>query len=175
MTGVPSIVAGLFIYTAFILTLGMRAQSGFAGALALSILMIPVDGPVDRGDAQARPERAARERRTRSACRKWRTILRVVLPDRAARASSPASCSPSPASSARRRRCCSPSFLSQSINQNPFSGPQASLPTFIYDQISRGTDASVDRAWAGALTLILHRHDPQPGRPSSSPASTESS
>jgi phosphate transport system permease protein len=46
-------------------------------------------------------------------------------------------------------------FLSQSINTNPFSGPQATIPTFIWDQISSGTNASIARAWAGALTLIL--------------------
>src|SRR5205823_4476241 len=41
MTGVPSIVAGLFVYTGFVLTLGFE-RSGFAGALALAILMIPI-------------------------------------------------------------------------------------------------------------------------------------
>ena len=46
-------------------------------------------------------------------------------------------------------------FLSQSLNTNLFSGPQASIPTFVWDQISSGTPASIDRAWAGALVLIL--------------------
>jgi len=46
-------------------------------------------------------------------------------------------------------------FLSQSINANPFSGPQAALPTFVWDQIASGTDPSINRAWSGALTLIL--------------------
>jgi phosphate transport system permease protein len=41
MTGIPSIVAGLFIYTWFVLTLGFE-RSGFAGSLALAILLIPV-------------------------------------------------------------------------------------------------------------------------------------
>ena len=45
-------------------------------------------------------------------------------------------------------------FLSQSINPNPFVGPQAALPTFIWDQFTSATDASVDRAWGGALVLI---------------------
>ena len=45
-------------------------------------------------------------------------------------------------------------FLTQSYNNNPFAGPQAALPTFIWDQITSGTSASVDRAWAGALVLI---------------------
>ena len=46
-------------------------------------------------------------------------------------------------------------FLSQSMNWNPFSGPQAALPTFVWDQISSATNASVARAWGGALVLIL--------------------
>jgi phosphate transport system permease protein len=46
-------------------------------------------------------------------------------------------------------------FLSQSINSNPFADPQASIPTFVWDQIASGTNASLDRAWAGALVLIL--------------------
>ena len=46
-------------------------------------------------------------------------------------------------------------FLTQSLNWNLFSGPQAALPTFIWDQISSGTDPSVSRAWGGALVLIL--------------------
>jgi phosphate transport system permease protein len=46
-------------------------------------------------------------------------------------------------------------FLSQSMNTNPFSGAQASVPTFVWDQISSGTPASIDRAWAGAFVLIV--------------------
>ena len=46
-------------------------------------------------------------------------------------------------------------FLSQSINPNPFTGAQASIPTFVWDQINSGTNASIARAWSGALTLIL--------------------
>ena len=44
---------------------------------------------------------------------------------------------------------------SQSINPNPFTGAQASIPTFVWDQINSGTNASIARAWSGALTLIL--------------------
>jgi phosphate transport system permease protein len=46
-------------------------------------------------------------------------------------------------------------FLAQDINLNAFNGSQTSLPTFIWDQISRGTTASVNRAWGAALALIL--------------------
>ena len=46
-------------------------------------------------------------------------------------------------------------FISQSINPNPFKGPQAALPTFIWDQFTNGTDVSVNRAWGAALVLIV--------------------
>ena len=46
-------------------------------------------------------------------------------------------------------------FLAQDMNWNAFDGSQTSLPIFIWDQIARGTQSSLDRAWAGALTLIL--------------------
>jgi ABC-type phosphate transport system, permease component len=46
-------------------------------------------------------------------------------------------------------------FLAQDVNWNAFSGSQASLPTFIWDQIARGTQASLDRAWGGAFALIF--------------------
>ena len=60
MTGIPSIVAGLFILSVLDPASSASSYSGFAGALALAILMMPVGGPLHRGDAQAGPERAAR-------------------------------------------------------------------------------------------------------------------
>ena len=46
-------------------------------------------------------------------------------------------------------------FGAASINFNPFSGPQESLPLFVFDQASLPNNTAVDRAWAGALTLII--------------------
>jgi phosphate transport system permease protein len=152
MTGVPSIVAGLFIYTAFILTLGME-RSGFTGALALTILLIPV--MVRSSEEMLKlVSNELRESAYALGVPKYLTILRVVLPT-----ALPGIITGAMLAVARVMGETAPLlltvFLSQSINWNPFSGPQASLPTFVWDQISRGTDASVDRAWAGALTLIL--------------------
>jgi phosphate transport system permease protein len=45
--------------------------------------------------------------------------------------------------------------VTASINGNPFSGPQGSLPLYIYNEVSQGYPAAVDRAWTGALVLIV--------------------
>lgn len=152
MTGVPSIVAGLFVYTALILTLGWE-RSGFTGALALTILMIPVMVRSSEEMLKLVPN-DLRESAYALGVPKYRTILRIVLPT-----ALPGIITGSMLAVARIMGETAPLlltvFYSASINFNPFEGPQASLPTFVWDQIGRGTQASVDRAWAGALTLIL--------------------
>jgi phosphate transport system permease protein len=152
MTGIPSIVAGLFIYTGLILTLGLD-RIGFTGALSLTILMIPVMVRSTEEMLRLVPNEL-RESAYALGVPKYRTILRVVVPTALS-----GIVTGSMLAIARITGETAPllltMFLSQSINNNPFHGPQASLPTFIYDQVGRGTDASLDRAWAGALTLIL--------------------
>ena len=105
---------------------------------------------------------------------KWRTILRVVLPT-----ALPGIITGAMLAVARITGETAPllltMFISASINFNPFTDPQATLPTFIWDQIARGTPASLDRAWAGALTLILHRRRSSTCWPGCSAGSTESS
>ena len=152
MTGVPSIVAGLFVYTAFVLTLGFD-RSGFAGALALTILMIPIMVRSTEEMLKLVPN-DLRESSYALGVPRYRTILRIVLPT-----ASTGIVTGAMLAIARVAGETAPllltTFLSQSINPNPFSDPQASIPTFIWDQIGQGTDASINRAWAGALTLIL--------------------
>lgn len=152
MTGVPSIIAGLFIYTFWVLTLGFE-RSGFAASLALVILMIPVIVRTTEEMLRIVPN-DLREASYALGIPKWKTILRIVIPTglsgiitgvmlavaRVAGETAPL-------------LLCT--FLSQSMNWNPFSGPQAALPTFVWDQITSGTTASVNRAWGGALVLIL--------------------
>lgn len=152
MTGIPSIVAGLFVYTALVLTVGLE-RSGFVGGVALSILMIPVVVRSTEEMLRLVP-RDLREASYALGVPKYLTVLRVVLP-----AASTGIITGSMLAVARVTGETAPllltTFLTQSINANPFSGPQASLPTFVWDQIGSGTTASVDRAWAGALTLIV--------------------
>ena len=152
MTGVPSVVVGLFIFTAFVLTLGME-RSGFTASLALTILMLPVVVRSTEEMLRIVP-RELREASYALGIPKWRTILKVVLPTATA-----GIITGSMLAVARVAGETAPllltTFLSQSINTNPFKGPQASLPTFIWDQFTSATDASVNRAWGAALVLIV--------------------
>lgn len=152
MTGVPSIVAGLFVYTGFVLTLGFE-RSGFAGSLALAILMIPVVVRSTEEMLKLVPNEL-REASYALGVPKYRTILRIVVPTALNGIITGALLAVARVTGETAPLLLT-TFLSQSINNNPFEGPQASLPTFIWDQIASGTNASVARAWAGALTLIL--------------------
>src|SRR6266496_409262 len=132
MTGVPSIVAGLFIYSAWILVLGFQ-KSGFAGSLALFILMLPVVIRATEEMLKLVPN-DLREAAYALGVPKWRTILRVVLPTLLG-------------------------GINQRIETNPFAGQstphaQESLPTFIFEQFQvavGNTDApAFRRAWGAA-------------------------
>jgi len=152
MTGIPSIVAGLFIYTALILT-GVLEQSGLAAGLALAILMLPVIIRATEEMLKIVPNEL-REGALALGVPKWKVILRIVIPTAISGIITGVMLAV-----ARVAGETAPlllvTFLAQDMNPNPAAGSQASLPTFIWDQISRGTPASVDRAWGGALALIL--------------------
>jgi phosphate transport system permease protein len=151
MTGVPSVVVGLFIYTSVILTLGME-RSGFAASLALTILMIPVVVRSTEEMLRIVP-RDLREASYALGIPKWRTILKVVLPTALSGIITGAMLAIARVAGETAPLLLT-TFMSQSINFNPFQGPQAALPLFIWDQFNSGTTASQDRAWAGALVLI---------------------
>ncbi len=152
MTGVPSIVAGLFVYTAFVLTLGFE-RSGFAASLALTILMIPIMVRSTEEMLRLVPNEL-RESAFALGVPKYITILKIVMPTALTGIVTGAMLAIARVTGETAPLLLT-TFLSQSINTNPFSDPQAAIPTFIWDQIGTGNDASIDRAWAGALTLIL--------------------
>lgn len=152
MTGVPSIVAGLFIYTSWVLTLGFD-RSGTAAALALTILMLPVIVRTTEEMLRIVPN-DLREASYALGIPKWRTIAKVVLPTAIGGIVTGVMLAVARVSGETAPLLLT-TFLSQSINSNPFAGPQAGVPTFVWDQIGSATPASLDRAWAGALTLIL--------------------
>jgi phosphate transport system permease protein len=151
MTGVPSVVVGLFIYTSVVLTLGME-RCGFAASLALTILMIPVVVRSTEEMLRIVP-RDLREAAYALGIPKWKTIVKVVLPTALGGIVTGAMLAVARIAGETAPLLLT-TFLSQSINWNPFSGPQAALPTFIWDQFNSGTDASQARAWGGALVLI---------------------
>ena len=152
MTGVPSIVAGLFIYTFWVLTAGFE-RSGFAASLALVILMIPVVVRTTEEMLKIVPN-DLREAAYALGIPKWKTILRIVIPTALSGIITGVMLAVARVSGETAPLLLTV-VLSQSMNWNPFAGPQAALPTFVWDQVSSGTDASINRAWGGALVLII--------------------
>ena len=152
MTGIPSVVAGLFIYTFVVLTLGV-GQNGFAAALALTLLMIPVMVRSSEEMLRLVP-RDLRESSLALGVPRWRTILRIVIPTALSGLVTGGLLAVARVAGETAPLLLT-TFFTASINTNPFSGPQASLPTFVLNQLNSGTTLTVNRAWAGALTLIL--------------------
>ena len=152
MTGVPSIVAGLFIYTLFILILGFK-YAGIFGALALAILMLPVVVRSAEEMLRLVPD-DLREASLALGVPRWRTILKVVVPTAFGGIVTGIMLA-----IARVMGETAPLLLTvfntDVINYNPFSGPQIALPQYIFNEIGKGLRTSAPRAWAGALTLIL--------------------
>ena len=156
MTGIPSIVAGLFAYALMTLLFGPGSVSGFSGSLALSVLMIPVVVRSTEELLRIVPNEL-REASYALGVPKWRTILRIVLPTAISGIVAGVILAIARIIGETAPLMVAAGFT-QSVNTNFFSGPMMTLPTFVYDQYAyRGVppEAFVDRAWAGALTLIL--------------------
>ncbi|MER5258239.1 MULTISPECIES: phosphate ABC transporter permease PstA [unclassified Streptomyces] len=151
MTGIPSIVAGLFVLSFWILILGFDF-SGWAGAMALAILMMPVVVRSTEEMLKLVPNEL-REASLALGIPKWRTILKVVLPTAIGGITTGVMLAV-----ARIAGETAPVLLlvwvNPMINTNPFEGSQASLPLYIYQQYAAGNQAGYDRAWAAALALI---------------------
>ncbi|MFH8794747.1 phosphate ABC transporter permease PstA [Streptomyces sp. NPDC017941] len=151
MTGIPSIVAGLFVLSLWILILGFD-PSGWAGAMALAILMMPVVVRSTEEMLKLVPNEL-REASLALGVPKWRTILKVVLPTAIGGITTGIMLA-----IARIAGETAPVLLLVSvnpfINTNPFENSQGSLPLYIYQQYASGTQPGYDRAWAAALALI---------------------
>jgi len=152
MTGLPSIVAGLFVLALWVLILH-QGYSGFAGSLALVILMIPVVVRTTEEMLRLVPD-SLREASYALGIPRWRTIRAIVLPT-----ALPGITTGIMLAVARVSGETAPLLLTvfgnTAINVNPFSGPQEALPLFVFSQAGLPNDTALARAWAGALTLIL--------------------
>jgi phosphate transport system permease protein len=151
MTGLPSIVAGLFILALWVLALH-QGNSGFAGSLALTILMLPTVVRSCEEMLKLVPV-SLREASYALGVAKWITVVRIVLPT-----ALPGIITGVMLAVARVMGETAPVLLTvfgnSAINDNPFSGPQASLPLFVFNEVGQSFDTAVNRAWTGALTLI---------------------
>ena len=157
MTGIPSIVAGLFAYALFVLVTGnVGYRSGFGGSIALSVLMIPVVVRSSEEMLKLVPNEL-REAAYALGVPKWLTVLKIVLPTSIAGITTGIMLS-----IARVIGETAPlliiSGLTASMNYDLFRDRMMTLPVFVYTQYSnQGANQAdfVNRAWAGALTLIL--------------------
>jgi phosphate transport system permease protein len=152
MTGLPSIVAGLFVYSFWVLGLS-RGFSGLAAGIALSILMLPIVVRSTEEMLRLVPD-SLREAGLALGLPRWRVIVSIVLP-----AAKNGITTGVMLAIARATGETAPvlltAFALASTNFNPFDGAQTSLPTFIFDQAQSAYDVAIDRAWAAALTLIV--------------------
>jgi len=153
MTALPDVLAGLFIYTLLILTLGGQ-RDGIAVSLALCVTMTPIVARSSEVVLRVVPG-GLREASLALGASSWQTVRRVVLPT--ARSGLVTSLILGVArvagESAPLLIVSAPTTF---FNGNPFNEPQTSLPLFVYTQIRSGeTEAQVRGYGAAALLLTL--------------------
>jgi len=143
MSGVPSIVAGLFIYTTYVNA--TNSFSALAGSFALGILMLPTVALVPDDLRSASFALGARQ---------WRTTMMIVLPTVRSGLITAAILG-----TARVVGETAPLLLTSLSNTsfifNPVQGPIGSLPMYIFGLLQIGTENAINRAWAGSLILLL--------------------
>ena len=157
MTGIPSIVAGLFAYAFFSLILSdPGVRFGLGGSVALSLLMIPVVVRSSEEMLKLVPNEL-REASYALGVPKWLTILKIVIPTSIAGITTGVTLAISRVIGETAPLLLIAGFTA-SMNYNLFEEKMMSLPVFVYTQYANpGTDVQsyLDRAWAGALTLIV--------------------
>jgi len=150
MTGVPSIVMGLFIYLT-VVTLTEK-RTAFAGALALACLMLPVVIRTTEEMLRLVPDEL-RQASLALGARKWRTTLTVVIP-----AAISGIMSGALLAIARAAGETAPIVLVVGITYRPnwslFNGGNTALPALIYNNASSPYEPAVNLAWGAALTLV---------------------
>lgn len=155
LTGVPSIVAALFIYALWVATLGFH-RSGFAVSLSLVLLMVPVIVRATEEMLRIIPM-DLREASYALGAPKWKTITSIVIPTALSGIVTGILLA-----LARVMGETAPLLIlvgySQAINFDMFHGFMGSLPGMMYDQTSAGAGTSAvptERLWGAALTLII--------------------
>jgi len=154
MTALPDIIAGLFVYALFILTLGMQ-KSGLAASLAIGVTMLPIIARASEVVLRLVPG-TLREASYALGSSQWRTVWNVVL----------ATARPGLATAivlgmARGIGETAPVLIvagfSKEFNFNPVSGPMVSLPLYIWNYVHiEGVNAQyVARGFGAGVVLVL--------------------
>jgi phosphate transport system permease protein len=152
LTGVPSIVAALFIYALWVTTFGLQ-RVAFAVSLALVLLMIPVVVRSTEEMLRLVP-RDLREASYALGVPRWKTVMSVVLPTAFSGIMTGVFLG-----LARVMGETAPLLIlgpyTTAINMNLFSGNMAALPTMINQDRNQALQPALDRVWSAALTLII--------------------
>lgn len=153
LSGVPSIVASLFIYSMWVVMFGM-SRSGFAVALALVLLMLPIVVRNTEEMLRVVPN-DLREASYALGVPKWKTISKIVLPTALSGIVTGVMLA-----IARVMGESAPMLIlvatSRIITWDPFGQSQSSLPLFMLDMYKAGnTGAAFDKMWGAALTLVF--------------------
>jgi phosphate transport system permease protein len=121
--------------------------------MALSILMLPIVVRASEEMIKLVPS-SLREASYALGIPRWKTILRVVLPSASAGITTGVTLAIARVTGETAPLLLT-AFGADSINTDPFKGPQSALPLFVFQQASSSFEVAVTRAWAGALTLIV--------------------
>jgi len=152
MSGVPSVVAGLFIFTSVILISPLKT-SGATGALALAVLMIPTVTRTSQEVLLLVPQ-DLREAGLALGATQWKTVATIVVP-----AARNGLITATILGVARIAGETAPLIFTiggaDKLNLNPFKDYQSALPFYVWKGLTLGTPESLQRAWTGILILLV--------------------
>jgi len=156
MTGIPSIVAGLFAYALFAIFLGPGVRLGVVGAVALTVLMIPIVVRSTEEMLRIVPD-SLREASYALGVPKWKTVVKVVLPTALGGIITGVMLAVARVVGETAPLLVTTGVIT-SVNANPFAGRMMNLSVFAYFQYKAPgvpPEPYLARAWAAALTLIV--------------------
>ena len=152
MTALPSIVAGLFIYSTWIIALG-QPRSGLAGGLAISVMMLPIIARAADVVLRVVPGNL-REASFALGASRWKTVWHVVLPT-----ARPGLATALILGIARGIGETSPVLITSGnaafLHTDPRSGVMTSLPLYIFSTVRSGVPLQISRAFGTAATLLV--------------------
>jgi phosphate transport system permease protein len=157
MSGLPSVVAGLFIYAVFIIPYGGTSEllgfNGFMASLALSMIMLPTITRTVEVVLRLVPD-GLREASLSLGASRARTVWSVVLPTARSGVTTAVVLGIARAVGETAPLLFT-AFGYRLINSNPFANPQESLPLFVFRSITQPQQSMIDRGFTGALVLML--------------------